>query len=99
MEETSQNLLDLADKIGVMLAESSLSDDIKEHIANNLDKLPEEQLVALFEGLKADDEEMKRIAFDTELYLKDQEEAWKNVEDDQKVAAATIGNVWVEKLK
>jgi hypothetical protein len=99
MEETSQNLIDLADKIGVMLAESTLSDDIKEHISNNLDKLPEVMLVSLFEGLKAEDEEMERIAFDTELYLKDQEDAWKKVEEDQKVAAATVGNVWVEKLK
>ncbi len=99
MEETSQNLLDLADKVGVMLAESALSDDIKQHIADNLDKLSEEKLVILFEGLKAEDEEMKRIAFDTELYLKDQEDLWRKVEDDQKSAAATVGDKWVEKLK
>jgi hypothetical protein len=99
MDETSQNLLDLAEKIGVMLAESSLSDDIKEHIATNLDKLSGEMLVTLFEGLKADDEEMKRVAFDTELYLKVQEDAWKKVEADQKSAADIVGNAWVEKLK
>ena len=99
MEETSQNLLDLADKIGAMLAASALSDDIKEHLAANLDKLSEEKLIALFDGFRAEEEEMRRIAFETELYLKEQENSWKKVEDDQISAATIIGDKWVEKLK
>ena len=42
---------------------------------------------------------MENIAFEIEIFLKEQDANWKNIVEEQKKTANTIADAWAEKLK
>lgn len=81
------------------MAESPLDEEIKEILLEGLDKLPADLLFKLLDILENEREELEKVAFEVKLFLKDQENNWKQTAEDQQKAADTIVDAWAEKLK
>ena len=96
MNEAQQKL---ADKIGELLAESPLDDEIKNLLLEKMEEIPENLLFLLQDALEREKEELETVAFDISIFLKDQDKDWHGVVEDQQKAADTIVKKWVEKLK
>jgi len=88
-----------ADRIAHLLAESPLDNEIKEVILNGLDNLPEHLIFKLQDALETEREELKRIAFEIDLFLKDQKKDWTELEQKQKTAADDIVEKHFQKVK
>lgn len=96
MNEAQQQL---ADRIGELLAESPLDEEIKSLFLEKLENIPESLLFKLKDALEMEQEGLENIAFEIELFLKEQDERWEGVAEEQKKAAETIVNIWTEKLE
>lgn len=96
MNEAQQQL---ADRIGELLAESPLSDEIKNRLLEKMENIPERLLFRLKDALEMEQEELENVAFEINIFLKEQDSHWKNVSEEQKKAADTIVDSWTEKLK
>lgn len=96
MNEAQQQL---ADRIGELLADSLMDNELKNLLLDNMEKIPEHLLFKLKDALEMDNEELENIVFETQLFLKDQDARWDKVKEEQKKAADTIADVWAEKLK
>ncbi|GEM_PF-2628506 len=95
----SQTTEQLAVKIGEMLAESGLDQKIKDVILENLDTLPEDLVFKLSDALEREKEELDNVVFDIELFIKEQHERWKKLEEDQQKTASDMSDELFEKLK
>ena len=88
---TNQNVQDkVAKELAELLAQSTLSEVIKNKILNNLDKLPDYLVFGLVDALKQEDKEISKILLDLDMFFNKQDEAWQKAEADQKVAVAAI---------
>lgn len=96
MNEAQQNL---ADRMGELLAESLMDEELKNLLLENMEKIPEQLLFKLKDALEMDQQEAENTAFEIELFLKEQDDSWKKVAEDQKKMADTLADAWVEKLK
>ncbi len=96
MNEAQQQL---ADKIGELLAESPLDDEIKNLLLEKMEYIPENLLFKLKDALEKEKEELEATAFDIGIFLKDQDKNWQAVAQEQKKAATELTDKWVEKLK
>jgi len=96
MNEAQQKL---ADRIGELLAESPLDDEIKNSLLEKMEQIPERLLFRLKDALEREKEDLEAIAFDIDLFLKDQDKNWQKVEEEQKKTADAVVDKWVEKLK
>ncbi len=96
MNETQQQL---ADKIGELLADSPLDDEIKNRLLEKMEEIPEHLLFRLKDALETEKEELEAVAFDIDIFLKDQDKDWQGVVEDQKKVAGEVIDKWVEKLK
>lgn len=89
---------EISEKLGSLLAESPLDEEIKLAIMNHLDKMPEDMVFKLIDALEMESAELDRIIFEMNLFLKEQEATWKKVEEEQQGMADAIANKWVTKL-
>ncbi len=96
MNEAQQKL---ADGIGELLAESLLDDEIKNLLLEKMEVIPEHLLFRLKDALETEKEELETVAFDIDIFLKDQDKDWQGVVQDQKKVAEEVTDKWVEKLK
>ncbi|OGM99283.1 MAG: hypothetical protein A2915_02550 [Candidatus Yanofskybacteria bacterium RIFCSPLOWO2_01_FULL_41_34] len=96
MNEAQQQL---ADTIGELLAQSPLDDEIKNRLLEKMEEIPENLLFRLQDALEREKEELETVAFDIDMFLKDQEKNWQGVVEDQKRIAGEVTDKWVEKLK
>lgn len=96
MNEAQQQL---ADKIGELLAQSPLDDEIKNRLLDKMEEIPESLLFRLKDALEREKEELETVAFDIDMFLKDQDKDWQGVVQDQKKVAGEVVDKWVEKLK
>ena len=96
MNEAQQQL---ADKIGELLAQSPLDDEIKNRLLEKMEEIPENLLFRLKDALEIEKEELETVAFDIDMFLKDQDKDWQGVVEDQKKVAGELTDKWVEKLK
>ena len=78
----------LAEKIGQLLAQSPLDDKIKSALLEKMDKIPEPLLFKLLDALEMENDDLERTAFEIDLYLREQDEAWKKVTEEQKKIAS-----------
>src|SRR3989344_1278748 len=99
---------EMAERLGELLTLSSLDDEMKDNIIENLDKLPEEDVVKLIAALEAENDQVEKLVADIEVYLKEQEAGWKEVEQEQegfvnkfveKMAQALDDQAQIEELK
>ena len=78
----------LAEKIGQLLAQSPLDDKIKSALLEKMDEIPEPLLFKLLDALEMENDDLERTAFEIDLYLREQDEAWKKVTEEQKKIAS-----------
>jgi len=96
MNEAQQQL---ADRIGELLADSPMDDELKQLLLNNMEKIPENLLFQLKDALEMEQEELENVAFEIKVFLKDKNAGWDKLAEEQKKAANTLVDVWAEKLK
>ena len=96
MNEAQQQL---ADKIGELVTQSPLDDEIKNRLLEKMEDIPEHLLFRLKDALEKEREELETVAFDIDIFLKDQDKDWQKVVEDQKKVAGEVTDKWVEKLK
>lgn len=84
MNQTVQK--SIMERLAKLLAESPLAEKIKKSILNKLDQLPDFLIFDLLDVLEKESGEMDRIALEADLFLKQQGEDWKKVEEIQEAA-------------
>ncbi len=89
----------MADRIAHLLAESPLDDEIKQTILDGMDKLPEHLIFKLKDALEAEREELKSVAFEVDMFLKDQEKDWQALEKVQKQTAEKLVDKYAQKIE
>ncbi|KKT82633.1 MAG: hypothetical protein A3B99_04730 [Candidatus Yanofskybacteria bacterium RIFCSPHIGHO2_02_FULL_44_12b] len=89
---------EIADKIGKLLAASPLDGKVKSSLIENLDKLPESMVFRLLDALEAEKETLDQIAFEGELFLREQEKRWAAAAKEQQKAVDILIAKWSEKL-
>lgn len=89
----------MADRIGELLADSPMDDELKQLLLNNMEKIPENLLFQLKDALEMEQEELENVAFEIKVFLKDKNAGWDKLAEEQKKAANTLVDVWAEKLK
>jgi len=98
-DELNQGQQQVADRVGKLLAESPLDEEIKQVLLDDVDQLPAHLLFKLLDVLENEREQLETVAFEIELFLKEQNKNWEQTEKEQQKAADTIADAWVEKLK
>lgn len=99
MNELNQGQQQIAGRVGELLAESPLDEEIKKVLLEGIDQLPEDLLFRLLDVLENEKEQLETVAFEVKLFLKEQDNNWKQTVKDQQKAADTVVDVWAEKLK
>ena len=79
--------IQLAEKIGQLLAQSPLDEKIKSALLEKMGEIPEHLLFKLLDALEMENEDLERTAFEIDLFLKEQDEKWKKVAEEQKKVA------------
>jgi hypothetical protein len=95
----NQAIEQLALEIGELLATSPIDPKIKTLILDHLDTMPEDLVFRLKDALQNERDEIDSVLFDIELFMKEQDERWKKLEEDQQKAATAIGDELFDKLK
>lgn len=85
----------LADRIAQLLAASPLEDWIKTELLNNLDRMPEHQLVQLVGFLTDQESEMSSIEEELKALARRHAAEWKALEKKQESTAMNIVNAAV----
>ena len=96
MNEAQQQL---ADRIGELLADSPMYEELKQLLLGNMEKIPEHLLFKLKDALEMEQEELENITFEIKKFIKEQNVGWDKLAEEQKKAADTLASAWVEKLK
>lgn len=99
MDDLNQGQQQVADRVGELLAESPLDEEIKAVLIDGIDRLPKDLLFKLLDVLENEREQLEAVAFDVKLFLKEQDNNWEQTEKDQQKAADDVVNAWVEKLE
>ena len=99
MDELNQGQRQVADRVGELLAESPLDEDIKQVLLDGMEQLPEHLLFKLLDVLENEREQLEAVIFEVKLFFEEQKDNWEKTAQDQQKAANTIANAWVEKLK
>ena len=95
----SQTIEQLAVRIGELLAESSLEQKLKDAILEHLDTMPEDLVFKLKDALGREQEELDGVIFDVELFMKEQDDRWAKLEEEQQKTASAMTDELFEKLK
>lgn len=99
MDELNKAQEQIAEKVGKLLAESPLDEDVKKVLLEGIDRLPKELLFKLWDSLENEKEGLEKLAFEVRLFLKEQDANWDQTASEQKKTADIIADVWFEKLK
>lgn len=99
MDELNKAQEQIAEKVGKLLAESPLDEDVKEVLLEGIDKLPKELMFKLWDSLENEKEGLEKLVFEVRLFLKEQDANWEQTASEQKKTADIIADVWFEKLK
>mgnify|MGYP001598283612 FL=1 len=99
MDELNQAQEQIADRVGELLAESPLDEEVKDVLLEGIDKLPKELLFKLLDVLENERESLEKVAFEVKLFLKEQDANWEQTAEDQQKAADAITDAWAEKMK
>jgi|SRR3989338_3339562 len=99
MDELNQGQQQVADRVGELLAESPLDNEIKQVLVEGVGQLPKDLLFKLLDVLENEREELEKVAFEVKLFLKEQNNNWEQTAKNQQKAADTIVDIWADKLK
>lgn len=89
---------ELAERIGTMLAESPLDDEVKKVILDNLDKMPMPLVYRLVDCLEIEKESLAIVASEMERFVKEQKENWDDIVKRQTQKADEIMDKWAKKI-
>jgi len=99
IDELNKAQEQIADKVGKLLAESPLDEEVKGVLLEGIDKLPKELLFKLLDVLENEKEGLEKLAFEVKLFLKEQDANWEQTAKEQQKAADVIADAWLDKLK
>lgn len=95
----SKTQKEIQERLGKLLAASPLADDLKKALLDNLDKIPDYHVFDLIDALEKEKLELQRIALDIKLFLDQQDEDWKKLEEKQQKAADEIIDEEIRKIE
>ena len=81
MNEITQK--EIQERLGRLLAESPLAEEIKKAILDGLDKLPDYLIFDLLDALEKEKIELERVALEVRIYLEEQDKDWLKLEEKQ----------------
>ncbi|MDP3731078.1 MAG: hypothetical protein Q8R34_01115 [bacterium] len=90
---------ELQEKLGQLLAESPLAEELKKTILDGMDKLPEYLIFDLLDALEKEKIELERIAEEIGAYLEQQDGDWLKLEEKQQEAANNIVDQELQKIE
>lgn len=73
-----------AERLGELLAQSMLDEEVKELILDGVDDLPESLVMNLLSALEEENDQVEKASSDIQKFLSGQETRWEEVEDEQK---------------
>ena len=79
-----QQIIEKAKEVGMLLAQSPLSDDIKQVFLDAIDTMKVSDLDLLLDSLRKEDRELELFAEKLEQFFKERDQDWKNLEAEQK---------------
>ncbi len=97
MSEITQK--EIQERLGRLLAESPLAEELKAAILDGLDKLPDYLIFDLLDALEKEKIELERIALEVKTYLDGQDKDWLKLEEKQQQAADHIIDKEVQKIE
>lgn len=95
----TQGTEQLAAELGELLATSPMDAKLKKAILENLDTMPENLVFKLKDALENERAEIDSVLYDIELFMKEQDERWQVLEDQQKQTAQNVADQLFEALK
>ena len=96
---TPETQKEIQQRLGQLLAESSLAEELKEAILDGMDKLPTYLIFDLLDALEKEKIELERIALDIKLYLDQQDKDWLKLEEKQQETAEDIVDQELRKME
>lgn len=81
---------EIQERLGRLLVESPLAEEIKQAILDGMDKLPDYLVFDLLDALEKEKIELERIALEVTTYLEHQDGDWLKLEEKQQAAADDI---------
>lgn len=88
MDQKIQN--EIQERLGRLLAESPLTEDLKKLLLDSLDKLPDYFIFDLIDMLEKEKIEVERVTMDVREFLRRQSQEWEKTEEDQRAAVEKI---------
>lgn len=88
MDQKIQN--EIQERLGRLLAESPLTEDLKKLLLDSLDKLPDYFIFDLIDMLEKEKIEVGRVTMDVREFLRRQSQEWEKTEEDQRAAVEKI---------
>jgi len=88
MSPTNQK--EIAERLAELLVKSTLDEDLKEHIIEKIDQVPEEMVSRLLEVLEEENDQLEAMAAKIDKYLTDQEAGWTDIEEEQRKLAEKL---------
>ena len=90
---------EIQERLGRLLAESLLAEEIKKAILEGLDKLPDYLIFDLLDALEKEKIELERIALDVKNYLEQQDSDWLKLEEKQLDVADYLIDKEIQKIE
>lgn len=90
---------EIQERLGQLLAQSPLAEEIKKAILDGLDQLPPYLIFDLLDALEKEKIELERIALDVKAYLEQQDGDWLKLEEKQQEVADSIIDQEVQKIE
>lgn len=90
---------DIQERLGLLLAQSPLAEDLKKALLDNMDKIPDYFVFDLIDALEKEKIELERIALDIKLFLEQQDQDWKKLEEKQQAVADDIIDEEIKKVE
>lgn len=90
---------EVQERLARLLAESPLNNQLKEALLGSLDKIPDYYVFDLIDALEKERIGLEKIALDIKLFLEQQDEDWKKVEEKQGQVADEIIDEELKKLE
>lgn len=88
----------LAEKLGLLLADSALPEMIKEAIIQNLYKIPDDKIAELARVLENEQDKLNSLVAGLQKFFQTQKGSWAETEKQQNSVAATIEQEIVQEL-
>lgn len=96
---TPETQKEIQERLGRLLAESPLAEEIKKAILDGLDKLPDYLVFDLLDALEKEKIELERIALEVKIYLEQQDKDWLKLEEKQQDVADGIIDQELQKME